>query len=318
VRIIENKPLLLVLLIFLIGTVGTESYFLLLPEHKTSNPINKVPDKFFGWKFPIAKFPSTGSNRDLIAYSDIRDPGGIPQGLPVRLKIPSIGVDSAIEDALITSDGRMDVPAGTVNVAWFALGPHPGDVGSAVIGGHYGNYESNKGPTVFYYLDQLKAGDKVYIEDDTGNTRAFVVRRVQLFDRNGDPTTVFTSQDGLAHLNLITCEGIWNQVNDSYPDRRVVFTDAIPSEGEIIVKPKLSTRAKITPSVTPSSDNPILSPGLTPLGENITPNSVKSLYATPQVLIASAKSLYATPLDGLITFFLLISIVFMALKIIRR
>ena len=64
------------------------------------------------------------------AYSSIRDPGGIPQGLPVRLKIPVIGVNVAIEDALITPDGRMDVPAGAANVAWYALGPQPGQVGA--------------------------------------------------------------------------------------------------------------------------------------------------------------------------------------------
>jgi sortase (surface protein transpeptidase) len=193
--------------------------------------LTTVVDALFGWKYPVAKFPTTGSTE--IAYSDIRDPGGIPQGLPVRLKIPVIGVDSAIEDALITPDGRMDVPSGSVDVAWFALGPHPGQAGSAVIGGHFGI--NNGVPFVFYKLDELKKDDKIYIVDDKGNTLAFIVRSISLFDRNADATTVFTSDDGLAHLNLITCEGIWNRVNDSYPQRRVVFTDAIPAEGAVKV-----------------------------------------------------------------------------------
>src|SRR5579864_40182 len=137
---------------FFAGTIGAGSYFLSLyqPSHDAS----------FGWKFPVAKFPSTGSSQSPLAYSDIRDPGGIPQGLPIRLEIPIIGVDSAIEDALITSDGRMDVPAGTLDVAWFALGPHPGQVGSAVIGGHYGI--ANSVPYVFYNLNELKINDRVY------------------------------------------------------------------------------------------------------------------------------------------------------------
>lgn len=186
-----------------------------------------ISNEGFGWKFPVTKFPSTGSGGSL-AYSDIRDPGGIPQGLPVRLKIPDIGVDSAIEDALVTPDGRMDVPAGSENVAWFALGPHPGEVGSAVIGGHFGI--TNGVPFVFYKLDQVAVGDKIYIEDDKGDTLAFVVRSIKLFNRDDDATTVFTSEDGLAHLNLITCEGIWNKINDTYPERRVVFADALPAE----------------------------------------------------------------------------------------
>ena len=68
-------------------------------------------------------------------------------------------MDSQIEDALITPDGRMDVPAGTIDVAWFALGPQPGSVGSAVIGGHYGI--QNGVPFVFYNLDKLTIGNLV-------------------------------------------------------------------------------------------------------------------------------------------------------------
>ncbi len=186
----------------------------------------------FGWKYPAVKFPAVGPTGYQIAYSDIRDPGGIPQGLPVRLQIPVIGVDSAIEDALITPDGRMDVPSGSVDVAWFALGPHPGQVGSAVIGGHFGI--RNGVPFVFYDLDKLKVGDTIQVIDDKGDTLVFAVWAIKLFDRDADATTVFTSNDGLAHLNLITCEGIWNQVNGTYPQRRVIFSNAVPSETIVI------------------------------------------------------------------------------------
>ncbi|MDP2599084.1 MAG: class F sortase [Candidatus Liptonbacteria bacterium] len=193
---------LILIVIFLAGVAGAAYYFL-LPQPDQNDQAKTLSDKGFGWKYPVAKFPSTGSGGQL-AYSDIRDPGGIPQGLPVRLKIPIIGVDSAIEDALITPDGRMDVPIGSINVAWFSLGPHPGQVGSAVIGGHFGI--TNGVPFVFYNLDKLRSGDKIYIVDDKGDTLAFVVRSLKSFDRNADATPVFTSNDGLAHLNLITCE----------------------------------------------------------------------------------------------------------------
>ena len=228
-KIIKLKIILLAVLFTVI--IGVLTYSLLSSQLISSNSAQIKPDGLFGWKFPVAKFPLTGAGGNL-AYSSLRDPGGIPQGLPVRLKIPAIGVDSAIEDALITSDGRMDVPVGSVNVAWFALGPHPGIVGSAVIGGHFGI--KNGVPFVFYKLDKLKTGDKIYIVDDKGNTLTFVVRFVSLFSRNGDATEVFSSSDGLAHLNLITCEGVWNQTNGSYPERRVVFTDLTTSGNEIL------------------------------------------------------------------------------------
>lgn len=213
------------------GSMGAGSYFLFFLQEEEEVPrvaTSLLSDDSFGWKFPITKFPLTGTSPSQLAYSDIRDPGGIPQGLPVRLNIPVIGVDTAIEDALITPDGRMDVPAGSINVAWFSLGPHPGEVGSAVIGGHFGIRSGV--PFVFYNLDKLKVGDRIMIVNDKGDTITFVVRRIASFDRNADATTVFTSHDGLAHLNLITCEGVWNQVNDSYPERLVVFTDAVMPE----------------------------------------------------------------------------------------
>jgi LPXTG-site transpeptidase (sortase) family protein len=286
----------MVILVVFLGVVGV------MYQNKPEDTTSKTA---FGWKYPEAKFPSTGSNQNLIAYSDIRDPGGVPQGLPVRLKIPSIGVDSAIEDALITTDGRMDVPVGSVNVAWFSLGPHPGQIGSAVIGGHFGI--NNGVPFVFYDLDKLRSGDKIYIEDDKGDTLAFIVRKISLFDRNADATTVFTSNDGLAHLNLITCEGVWNRVNDSYPERRVVFTDAIPTEGAVVVKPKLPLTAIVTPTLIPTmTQAPVVS------------SSINNSPSLTQTLIASAQSLYATPMDGIITFLLIISIVFIIFKIIRR
>jgi sortase A len=159
----------------------------------------------------ILGFSSVGGG---LAYSSFRAPASLATGLPVRLSIPSIGVDTAIEDAVVTPEGRMDVPQGSTNVAWFALGPHPGQEGSAVIGGHYGIV--NGQPFVFYNLSKIDVGDKVYVIDDRGNTIAFTVRSKAVYDRNADATDVFTSHDGLAHLNLITCEGIWNKVNGTY------------------------------------------------------------------------------------------------------
>lgn len=230
--------------VFCVAVLGIGSHYIFRPEFQKNTSEINLPDKSFGWKFPIAKFPETGPGGSL-AYSDIRDPGGIPQGLPVRLKIPVIGVDSAIEDALITPDGRMDVPVGSKNVAWFALGPHPGQSGSAVIGGHFGINNGVK--FVFYDLDKLRVGDKIYIEDDKGDTLTFIVRKISLFGRDDNATTVFTSKDGLAHLNLITCEGIWNKVDDTYPERRVVFTDAITSEG---AAPESAVQSQVTVAQT--------------------------------------------------------------------
>jgi len=71
-------------------------------------------------------------------------------GIPARLKIPKIKVDIALEQVGLTSQGAVDVPKGHSNGAWFNLGPRPGNIGSAVIVGHYG-YWKNGTPTTWLY-----------------------------------------------------------------------------------------------------------------------------------------------------------------------
>lgn len=144
-------------------------------------------------------------------------------GFPVRLKIPSISINAPVEYVGLTSKGAMDTPVGVANVAWFNKGPRPGEVGSAVIDGHFG-YKNNK-PAVFDNLHKLKKGDKLYIEDGKGATISFVVRELKSYSRDADALDVFTSNDGKSHLNLITCIGDWDVANKTHSNRLVVFTD---------------------------------------------------------------------------------------------
>ncbi len=143
--------------------------------------------------------------------------------LPARLVIPSLGIDAPVESVGLTSDGAMDVPKGPTTVAWFDLGSRPGEIGSAVITGHYGWKEGKA--SVFDTISQLRAGDKVEILDDEGVRISFVVRESRRYDPDADALGVFRSDDGKSHLNLITCEGVWDKVTKSYSTRLVVFAD---------------------------------------------------------------------------------------------
>jgi LPXTG-site transpeptidase (sortase) family protein len=146
-------------------------------------------------------------------------------GLPVRLKIPKIGIDAVVESVGLTSEGAMDVPKGPSDVAWLKLGSRPGEHGSAVISGHYG--WKNGVPAAFDNLSELRAGDKIYVVDKSGKTIAFAVRELRTYGENDDASDVFGSDDGTAHLNLITCEGAWNKTRKSYSDRLVAFADKV-------------------------------------------------------------------------------------------
>jgi LPXTG-site transpeptidase (sortase) family protein len=148
---------------------------------------------------------------------------GANYGLPMRLEIPKLGVDAAIDYVGITSQGELGVPTGPANAGWYDLGPRPGEKGNAVIDGHFGY--KNHIPAVFDNLHTLQKGDKLYVKDIKGITATFVVRELRTYGPADYAPAVFRSSDGKAHLNLITCEGTWNQTQKSFSNRLVVFAD---------------------------------------------------------------------------------------------
>jgi LPXTG-site transpeptidase (sortase) family protein len=142
--------------------------------------------------------------------------------LPVRLTIPSIKVNAAIKYVGLTSTGAMATVNSRADVAWFDLGPRPGELGSAVIAGHRGH--SPRTPTVFDHLNELRAGDIIYVQDAKGKTMSFVVRESRVYPPGARAPEVFSSASG-AHLNLITCEGSWDKSLAGFTKRIVIFTD---------------------------------------------------------------------------------------------
>lgn len=142
-------------------------------------------------------------------------------GFPVRLKIPIINVDASIEYVGISSKGAMEVPNNTTDVGWFKFGARPGENGSAVIAGHFDGENGEAG--VFNNLHKLKKGDELYIQYGTGTSISFVVRESRTYDP-GYAEDVFTRNDS-AYLNLITCDGVWDEAKKNYSKRLVVFAD---------------------------------------------------------------------------------------------
>jgi len=145
-------------------------------------------------------------------------------GLPMRLRISAINVDAQIEYVGLTSDGTMDVPKNPANVAWLMTGEKPGENGSAVIAGHYGAWKNGEG-SVFDNLYKLNKGDQLFVEDDQGAIISFVVSEKREYDPTANVADVFASDDGKSHLNLITCDGTWNNAAKSYSKRLVVFAE---------------------------------------------------------------------------------------------
>lgn len=188
-----------------------------LPDQVFSYVRQSQSDALSGWS--VEYLPEDAFLRGAASPEPVRTP------LPVRLSIPSINVDAAVQYVGLTSDGAMDTPQDPADVAWFEQGTAPGQVGSAVIAGHYGR--RNNTASVFDNLHKLRPGDTVYVQDDSGASVSFVVRTSRRYDPTADARDVFVSQDGKPHLNLVTCEGVWDTALNGYPVRLVVFTDML-------------------------------------------------------------------------------------------
>lgn len=147
----------------------------------------------------------------------------IAQKAQARLSIPALGIDAVIREMGYTPEGAMAVPNSRYDVGWFAPGTRPGDIGSAVIGGHN---EWAGGAGVFQRLDRLVRGDVVSVVDAYGVTTSFVVTGTRTFDADDENSGIFESASG-AHLNLITCSGVYDPATGTYTTRLVVFTDLI-------------------------------------------------------------------------------------------
>jgi sortase A len=142
---------------------------------------------------------------------------------PVNLEISKIKVSAIFEPLGINSSGEMDAPKSPSSVGWYNLGPLPGDVGSSVVAGHSG--WKGGAPAVFDDLYKLKKGDKLYVKNAKGDGLTFIVKNIKTYNPNDDAFDVFNSSDNIAHLNLVTCSGVWDTITKSHTKRLVVFTD---------------------------------------------------------------------------------------------
>jgi hypothetical protein len=139
---------------------------------------------------------------------------------PLRLEIPSIGVNTDLVPLGLNPDGTMQVPTKWEEAGWYARGPRPGEDGPAVIAGHV---DSTSGPAVFFRLHDLRPGDEVLVTRADHSVVRFVIDRLEQFPKASFPTAeVFGATPGPT-LRLITCTGAFDETARSYLDNLVAF-----------------------------------------------------------------------------------------------
>ena len=141
--------------------------------------------------------------------------------VPVRIDIPKIGVSSSLIRLGRAPEGTVEVPKPWEVAGWYALGPRPGEPGSAVILGHVDSKED--GPAVFFRLRELRRGDQIKVRRADGSTVRFVVQRTEQYDKQRFPTDDVYYPTLAPGLRLVTCGGEFDATWGHYRSNIIVF-----------------------------------------------------------------------------------------------
>lgn len=147
----------------------------------------------------------------------------LPASRPVTLKIPSIGVSSAVRHLGQEADGTLETPAGPHYdlAGWYRYSPAPGSLGPAILLGHVDS--AANGPSVFFRLGELRAGDVISVGRADGSAAVFVVDEVHRYPKDDFPTKLVYDDIDHAGLRIVTCGGAFDASRGHYLDNVVVF-----------------------------------------------------------------------------------------------
>lgn len=148
---------------------------------------------------------------------------------PIRIEIPSIGVEAPVHGVGLAEDKSISVPSVHRHneAGWFDQGPTPGEFGPAVIVGHA---DTKDGPSIFFSLPELKPGARVEITRRDRSVAIFEINSVERFGKSKLPADRVYGDYTRPGLRLITCGGQWIGGSIGYQDNIVAFASLVETK----------------------------------------------------------------------------------------
>ena len=143
---------------------------------------------------------------------------------PVRIRIPSMNVDSRLIGLGLQKDGSVEVPEAVDVAGWYDGGARPGQDGPAVILGHV---DSENAPGIFFDLVNVKKGALVRIDRADGTSVRFRINHVEKVPKTRFPTDLVYAPSLDPTLRLVTCGGSFDHSRRSYRDNVIAFADLV-------------------------------------------------------------------------------------------
>ncbi|WP_405788495.1 class F sortase [Streptomyces sp. NBC_01367] len=149
----------------------------------------------------------------------------MPASEPVRVRIPSAGVDASPVLGLgLAADGTVEVPsvADADKIGWYTKGVTPGQTGPAVLIGHF---DTARGPAVLKDVSRVRTGEEITVSRADGTTAVFRVRELEQVGKNDFPTAKVYGDTARPELRVITCGG---ELTDGHrPDNIILYADLV-------------------------------------------------------------------------------------------
>lgn len=175
------------------------------------------------------ELPTSGALRPGPVGENSPLPRAANPSAPVNIVVEKAGINADIEHLDIV-DGVMANPSGPWVVAWYRQTATLGEQGNVVLAGHVDFW--NVGPSVFFNLRDLVAGDEIVLTGENERTYTYAVDWVETFLledlTNGGVLQEVTGPTESPSVTLITCGGEFDYVNGEYLSRMVVRGTFVP------------------------------------------------------------------------------------------
>lgn len=146
--------------------------------------------------------------------------------MPRFLGIEKLNMKARIQPMGVNSEGAVQAPVNIYDSGWYTGSAKPGSPGAAFIDAHASG-ATRQG--LFAYLDTLKNGDTITVEQGDGTIFTYKVVHSETVARDAVDMKKALSVYGQADegLNLMTCTGAWIKNEETYDKRVVVYTERV-------------------------------------------------------------------------------------------
>jgi sortase (surface protein transpeptidase) len=170
---------------------------------------------------PVARSPSSASRQPASELAV-----GVVQ-VPVRLRIPAIGVDAPVLPTGVQAGGALAIPPDPADVGWWAAGAFPGEpTGAVILAGHIDSAAS--GPGALFRLQQVRPGAAITVTAN-GHVYRYRVAALRAYAKNALPAAAIFGQQVSARLVIVSCGGPFDAATGHYLENIVAY--AVPVGG---------------------------------------------------------------------------------------